>query len=164
MQRMRNCLCGLLLLFVQFGCYALDTQKTARLQVALVNTAHVLYEWPVSPGTEFYLDYIHSSAKTPVQDIFTISEQGGIILIEENFSWFGAGLEAGTSDAARVIYDPAQKKIRVLQHRHLARFLLRIGRVAQQRMTCNGKSISLNSLAKAGESVHIRVVPTVVLP
>lgn len=128
------------------------------LQIIHVNTERVLYECPVVAGDRFYLDYIHSSAKTPVQDIFTISARGEIILLEENFLWFGAGLEASDTEDVKVVYDQEQKKIRVLQQRIFPNFLLRIGRIANQRLTCHTETIPLNRLAQGGELVHIRII------
>lgn len=140
--------------------YISYAQEALLLQIVHYKTDVVLHEWKVKPGDRFYLDYTHSSAKTPVHDIFIINDQGQIILIEENFSWFGAGLEALSTEHSRVVYDTRQKKIRVLQHRHFPDFLLRIGRVANHRMTCHKKSIPLKNLAKGGELVRIQVTQT----
>ena len=130
-----------------------------RCKIIHVKTEKLLYECPVAEGDQFYLDYIHSSAKTPVHDIFTIGEQGEIILVEENFSWFGAGLEASDTEDVKVVYDQEHKKIRVLQHRIFPNFLLRIGRIANHRLTCRAETIPLKRLAQGGELVHIRVIP-----
>ncbi len=128
------------------------------LQIIHVKTETLLYECPLAAGDRFYLDYIHSSAKTPVQDIFTMNAQGEIVLLEENFLWFGAGLEASDTEDTKVIYDQEQKKIRVLQERRFPKFLLRIGRIANQRLTCHAETIPLSRLAQGGELVHIRII------
>lgn len=137
--------------------YVSYAQEAFLLQIVHYKTDLVLQEWTVKPGDQFYLDYTHSSAKTPVHDIFMVNNQGQIVLIEENFSWFGAGLEALSTEKSRVVYDPNQKKIRVLQYRHFPDFLLRIGRVADHRITCHKKRIPLKDLAKGGELVRIQV-------
>jgi hypothetical protein len=136
-----------------------SAQESFVLQIIHVETDTMLYECPVSSDDHFYLDYIHSSAKTPVQDIFTVGEGGEMILIEENFSWFGAGLEAGSTEDVKVVYDGKHKKIRVLQYRHFPHFLLRVGRIANHRITCHEKSVPLKRLTEGGELVHIRIVP-----
>jgi len=158
---------GVLLLF--WGVFSANqsfsyAQKTLSLQIIHYKTNAVLHEWEIKPGDRFYLDYTHSSAKTPVHDIFIINNQREIILIEENFSWFGAGLEALSTENTRVVYDTKQKKIRVFQHRHFPDFLLRIGHVANHRITCHEKSIPLKDLAKGGELIRIKVRQTSCLP
>ena len=149
-------LCALSL-FLSLDAHAGPAQPFS-LQIIQVKTEKLLYECLLAAGDRFYLDYIHSSAKTPVQDIFTVSAQGEIILLEENFLWFGAGLEASNTEDVKVVYDREQKKIRVLQQRRFPHFLLRIGRIANQRLTCRTETIPLNRLAQGGESVHIRII------
>ncbi|MBN2568629.1 MAG: DUF1850 domain-containing protein, partial [Deltaproteobacteria bacterium] len=63
------------------------------LQVIKQPEGEVLLQFPVEKGDLFYVDYNHSSDHTPVHDIFKIDEEGTIVLIEEDYAWYGAGLE-----------------------------------------------------------------------
>ena len=54
----------------------------------------VLLESPVKRGDLFTIEYRHSSDHTPVRDLFTIGDEGEIVLIEESYRWYGAGLES----------------------------------------------------------------------
>jgi len=126
------------------------------LQVARQPDDTVILECPLDIGDRFYLDYTHSSDLTPVHDIFVINENGGIVLVEERYDWYGVGLEFMETDDASIDFNG--KQARVMLHRHFDNFLLRVGRVAGHVLTCNGQSIPLLSIAAGGDSVWIRTV------
>lgn len=126
-----------------------------RLQVVEQPGNAILLEFQVERGDLFYIDYIHSSDHTPVHDIFRMDE-GGIVLVEEDFDWYGSGLESLTNDGAKVSF--SGDKTRVLLNRKCPRFLLRVGRVAGHVITYKDTSIPLLSIADGGDSVWIRLV------
>jgi len=125
------------------------------LQVVGQPEGRVLLEFQVEAGDLFYIDYIHSSDHTPVHDVFQMDE-GGIILIEEAFDWYGSGLEFLTNAGARVSL--SEDKTRVFLHRECPRLLLRVGRVAGHVITYKDSRIPLLSIARGGDSVWIRLV------
>ena len=125
------------------------------LQVVGQAEGNVLLEFQVEAGSLFYIDYVHSSDHTPVHDIFRIDE-GGIVLIEESFDWYGSGLESLSNAGARVSL--SGDKTRVFLHRKFPRFLLRVGRVAGHVITYKDSRIPLLSIARGGDSVWIRLV------
>ena len=125
------------------------------LQVVGQPEDRVLLEFQVAAGDLFYIDYVHSSDHTPVHDIFRMDE-GGIVLIEEVFDWYGSGLEYLSNAGARVSL--SGNKTRVFLHRECPRFLLRVGRVAGHAITYKDSRIPLLSIAKGGDSVWIRLV------
>ena len=125
------------------------------LQVVGQPEGRVLLEFQVEAGDLFYIDYVHSSDHTPVHDIFRM-DKGGIVLIEEDFDWYGSGLESLSNAGARVSL--SGDKTRVFLHRECPRFLLRVGRVAGHVITYKDSRIPLLSIAKGGDSVWIRLV------
>jgi hypothetical protein len=46
-----------------------------------------------------------------------MNAQGEIVLLEENFLWFGAGLEASDTEDTKSFMTGTEKRIRVLQER-----------------------------------------------
>jgi len=133
----------------------LSAESNLHLQVVGQPEGKVLLEFQVETGDLFYIDYVHSSDHTPVHDIFRM-DKGGIVLIEEDFDWYGSGLESLSNAGARVSL--SGDKTRVFLHRECPRFLLRVGRVAGHVITYKDSKVPLLSIAKGGDSVWIRLV------
>ncbi len=113
----------------------------------------VLWVHPVQAGEKFTLDYRHSSDHTPVHDIFQITAEGTMVLIEERFDWYGSGLEFHPS--ADISFSGPQTRVRL--HRPFAQIPLRVGEVAGHVLTVQGMRLPLLSIAKGRESVCIRI-------
>lgn len=126
------------------------------LQIVKQPEETVLAEFNINRGDHFFIDYIHSSDHTPIHDVFLIDEQGSIVLIEEDYVWYGAGLEFHPQSDSTLSFDGTAT--RVFLHRTFPHFLLRVGRVANHIVTCRGRKISLKDLAAGGSLVWIRVV------
>lgn len=152
-----GCLLALLLLA---GPAAAGGPGLEGLIFQIVRTAgeEVLWESPVQPGDFFTIDYRHSSDHTPVQDLFRIEEGGGIVLIEERYRWYGAGLESHPAVGST---DYSGDWTRVHLYRPLPRFLLRVGEVAKHVLTIHGQAVPLLSIARGRDSVWIRVKKSV---
>jgi hypothetical protein len=116
----------------------------------------VILEFPVAKGDHFYIDYTHSSDHTPIHDIFTIGEAGMIILIEEDYAWYGAGLEFHPDADAQISL--TGDRVRVLLHRTFPYLPLRVGRVAGHTLTYKDKKIPLLAIAEGGDRVWIVTV------
>jgi hypothetical protein len=127
------------------------------IRIESVDREKVLLDLPIRRGGQFSIKYIHSSDLTPVQDIFHIDERGEMILVEENFNGFGAGLEFMSWEKASVTID--EGKIRVHLKRHFPFLRLRVGRVANHVLTLHGRAISLKEIATGGELLKIWVGP-----
>jgi len=100
------------------------------------------------------MDYRHSSDHTPVHDVFRITEDGEILLIEESYLWYGAGLAFHPADG---IMTAAGDWTRVLLCRKFPLFLLRVGEVANQVLSVKERKVPLLQIAHGGEQVWIRV-------
>lgn len=129
-------------------------EESLTFQVVSAVGEEVLWESPVKQGDRFTIEYRHSSDHTPVRDLFTIGDEGEIVLIEESYLWYGAGLESHP-DVGKT--DFSGDWTRVQMHRVFPRFLLRVGEVANHVLTINSQKISLLSIARGRESVWIRV-------
>ncbi|MEW6377513.1 MAG: DUF1850 domain-containing protein [Thermodesulfobacteriota bacterium] len=127
------------------------------IRVESLEREKILLDFPAKPGDRFYIHYIHSSDKTPVHDIFEIGASGEMILIEENFDWYGAGLEFMNWEKASINFEGG--KIRVYLNRPLPFLRLRVGRVANHTLIFNGVAISLKDIARGGELLKIWVIP-----
>jgi hypothetical protein len=125
------------------------------LQVVRHSNGQVLREYPVKKGDCFTIDYRHSSDHTPVHDIFRISESGEIVLVEEDYLWYGAGLEFNRAVADISSSDFAT---RVRLHRVFPQFLLRVGEVANHVLTVHRERLPLLNIAHARESLCIQIV------
>lgn len=123
------------------------------LQIVRTKGEEILWEASAKPGDYFTIEYQHSSDHTPVRDLFTIGDHGEIILIEESYRWYGAGLESfpGVGEI-----DLSGDWTRVRMHRSLPYFFLRIGRIANHILTFKGQDVPLLSIGTGGDSVWIR--------
>jgi hypothetical protein len=130
------------------------------LTFQIVRTAgeEVLWESPAKRGDFFTIEYRHSSDHTPVRDLFTIGDEGEIVLIEESYRWHGAGLESHPGMGKT---DFSGDWTRVRMRRAFPRFLLRVGEVADQVLTIHDRKVPLLSIARGRESVWIRVTENI---
>ena len=126
----------------------------------IVRTAgeQVLWESAARPGDHFTIEYRHSSDHTPVRDLFQIGDDGEIVLIEESYGWFGAGLESHP-DVGKIDLSGDWTQVRL--NRPFPRFLLRVGEVTDQILTIHDRKVPLLSIAKGRESVWIRTTTIV---
>jgi len=132
-------------------------ESTYLLRIESSRNEEVLVELPAREGDRFSLAYIHSSDHTPVCDTFLIEKEGRLFLIEEAFLWYGAGLEFQRREGLKVVLD--EKWTRIQLHRPLPEFRIRVGRVANQILTFQERSIPLSSLAKPGEGLSFFIIP-----
>lgn len=124
------------------------------LQVVRHSNGQVLREYPVKKGDCFTIDYQHSSDHTPVHDIFRISESGEIVLIEEDYLWYGAGLEFHPA-VADISFSDSVTRVRL--HRVFPQFLLRVGEVANHVLTVHQERLPLLNIAHGRESLCIQI-------
>lgn len=136
------------------GC--MERDSSFLLRVESLDREEVLLDLPVRPGDQICLDWIHSSAKTPVLDTFQVGDNGEMILVEEDYQWYGAGLEF--MDHGEVCVIPKGKDTRTVLKRSFPYLLLRVGWVANQKLTVNDRTIPLNEIAEGGELLRMWIV------
>lgn len=79
--------------------------------------------------------------------------------MEEDFEWYGSGLEFINHGGVRII-DSEREGSRVLLKRYFPVLLLRVGWLTNQQFTFNGKAISLLDIANGGELLQVSIVKT----
>jgi hypothetical protein len=127
------------------------------LRVAGREEGKILLEFPVRSGEFFYFQYIHSSDQTPIRDTFRIGEEGMIILVEEAFLWYGAGLEFQAHGDVQVSH--ADRWTRVRLNRPFPSLPIRVGRIAEQTLIVQGQSLRLDQIGKPGECLTLSLSP-----
>ncbi len=113
----------------------------------------ILFQQQVEMGDTLVLNYIHSADATPISVIFEIRADG-MHLIEEKYSWYGAGLEAGAGHQ----FAFEGKDVTVSGYDRIFEELpLRVARSVPQEIVLGDKIITLNQLAPGGSLLIIRV-------
>lgn len=106
-------------------------------------------------GDTFSIRYIHSSDGTPVRDTFRVGKGGQLILLEEAYLWYGAGLEFQKHDGVEWSSDGRWSIIRL--DRALPELRMRIGRVAQQILVLPDRIIPFETWGQPGEGLIFTV-------
>lgn len=117
---------------------ALNIYHVAEDQQLLVKSVKV------KPGDEVILSYIHSSDKTPVKQVFTVSGDELLKLQEERYRWYGAGLEFGS----RYEVNTEDGWVRITGYdRSFETLPVRVAETVSQELVVNDKVIVLTELA-----------------
>lgn len=112
----------------------------------------IIFEKTLRPGETFALEYIHSWDKTPVRDIFTINRKNNLVLLVEEYSWMGAGLD----------YHPREKfkfdkdKVRIFKNKELGELNLAVGSVSKQHLCFGKNKIPLVHLQSPGSKIVLK--------
>ena len=134
---------------------ACPAESTNGLQLQILRHPDdgLLWHAPVGLGDLFRLEYTHSSDGTPVRDIFRVVEDGHFVMLEEQYLWYGAGLESHPH--AKISFDG--KWTRVSVDRPFQELLIRVGRVSNQVISSGDSRIPLSALAPGGSLLRIRI-------
>jgi len=132
-----------------------DSSPKYSLKLIKLPHKEVVLKIPVDGEDRFYIDYIHSKDKTPVHDVFLISKKGKLILLEEQYEWYGAGLEFHPKGVGQIITE--NERTRVLLNKELDQFLLRVGRIANHILSIKSICIPLISIANGGDVLEFVV-------
>lgn len=114
----------------------------------------LLWQRAVAPGDLLELDYTHSSDGTPVRDIFRVEQDGHVVLLEEQYRWYGAGLESHPQ--AAISFEG--ERTRVTVNRRLPHLLIRVGRVSNPVIRSGDARVALADLAPGGSLLQLRIV------
>ncbi|MCU0583676.1 MAG: DUF1850 domain-containing protein [Syntrophales bacterium] len=124
-----------------------------QLQILSHPEGGLLWHAPVAPGDLFLLEYTHSSDGTPVRGIFRVAEEGRFVMLEEQYVWYGAGLES--HPRATISYDGGWT--RVFVNRPFRELLIRVGWVSRQVISSGDSRVALNDLAPGGSLLQLRI-------
>ena len=128
-------------------------EKPYELQVLRAKDKTILWATPIGKVDVFHLKYIHSVDGTPVEENYRFDEKGTIIIVSTRFKMIGAGIEFHPSvgtlclDGEWVILNDINRKI--------ARYLLRVGSIAKQKIAVGNSLLELLNIAHSGELVEI---------
>lgn len=130
-------------------------ERTDSLQLQILRhpDGDLLWHVPVRPGDLFRLEYTHSSDGTPVRDLFRVEEDGYIVILEEQYLWYGSGLESHPQ--ASISFDGCYTRVTV--NRRLQQLLLRVGRVSHQVIWSGDSRVALADLAPGGSLLQLRI-------
>lgn len=125
------------------------------LSVYKDQSGEILYQREVEICDKVVLNYIHSADATPVSAVFEIRD-GGLHLVEERYSWYGAGLESG----ADLQFSFQGNEVIVSGYeRTFPELPIRVARTVPQELVFIDKNefISLQQLAPGGTLLIVRV-------
>ena len=114
----------------------------------------LLWQLPVAPGDLLVLDYTHSSDGTPVRDIVQVGQDGHLVILEEQYLWYGSGLESHPQ--AAISFEG--ERTRVAVNRRLPHLLIRVGRVSNPVIRCGDARVALADLAPGGSLLQMRLM------
>ncbi|MDH4268040.1 MAG: DUF1850 domain-containing protein [Deltaproteobacteria bacterium] len=118
-------------------------------------TEEVLYRILTHPQKIFRIGYTHSWDKCPIVEVFRIEKDATITLMEEIYSWFGAGLEFNPETGFTDMKDHLVH-IRNIE-RNMPVIPIRVGWTSGFRLEYENTVIPLNSLASPGELLLIKI-------
>lgn len=115
-------------------------------------TDKLIMEFPVSEGTEFSVEFIHSVNQSPVKDVFIIRE-GKIFVDRTVYSAFGAGVQTEIEEGQTLEYDENGNMVVSGFNIEFPRVKYIVGTVSDHILEINGETISLRD--RCGRNAHI---------
>ena len=133
----------------------------SRAELLVVRNAEgvVVLEAPLPSGSEFGLRFVHSVAKSPVEEWFC-AQDGSIVLRRAVYQDFGAGLAHEPGPGQRMDFENGRMTLAGFDM-HLPQLTVRVGRVAQHELLLPGggghRARDLASLAPPGSALTFTV-------
>jgi hypothetical protein len=116
------------------------------LEIITFSDGEIVFSRKVQPGDKFVLKYTHSVALTPVWEIFIISKDYQIVLIETDFLDHGAGLPYTTFENETFVEEEGRFKIKNMHRIMPTPIYYRIGAVRENIFYFKDEEINLSSL------------------
>jgi hypothetical protein len=149
--------CRLILLFLLAGTGlgVLFYPWISVLEISSVSTGHILWCSPMKVGEEFTLTFTHSVNKRPVFD--TLRAQGDhLVIVKSVFDAFGAGMPEDSTDEGQFGIMPGGW-LQWTVNRPVPEIILRVGEVANHRLTIKARQFLLSELTEPATAVVFRV-------
>jgi hypothetical protein len=110
--------------------------------------------WPVTEGTEFAIEFVHSVNQSPVREIFQV-RRGRIVPVAAVFSSFGAGMQTELGEGEELIREEDGTMRIVGFTRSFKSLAYIVGTVSDHTLYINTERISLRE--RCGKNAHITV-------
>ena len=112
--------------------------------------------FPVTDGSRFNLEFIHSVNKTPVKDELEIRGRN-LYPVSTTYSSFGAGVQTELDGDEKLSYNEAGDMVITGFNQKLEQLNLIVGTVSDHLFTIEGQVISLTELCGKNAAVVFRV-------
>jgi len=98
---------------------------------------------PVTAGSRFTIQYIHSVDRLPVHETFLVDDEYNLLLIEFRFITLGAGMGDAGGD---IVYDGRWTVVENIR-KELTSFHLRVSGITEQTLLIDDRAIKLAEIA-----------------
>ncbi len=136
------------------GAVLIVRRPSCMLQVVRADDGEVVYAAPTWAGERFITEYIHSSDRTPVCQVWEVTEHCRIRLVSESYEWYGAGLE---SMAAREFSLDGNRVIISGYTEEMDEIAFRVAYTVSQRFIMPDREFLLSDVAPAGSRILVRI-------
>lgn len=149
-----SCLVILLLVVLAGACLWINGRPHSYISIYAWETGELLFKKEIVREEIITLKYIHSADKTPVEVVFE-ADPKGLKLIEESYSWYGAGLEAGSGRS--FTFENDRVTVSGYDENPIEELPLRVARTVPQELMIGEELILLNDLAPGGTLLIIKI-------
>lgn len=126
------------------------------LEVRHRQTGRMLWEQKVVPGDRFTVSFLHSVARSQVDETYVVETGGRMVLTETVYYSFGAGLPFDLDPGQKFEFRDG-KLILTGLNRQIGELWLAVGTIARHQLIVLGETIPLSSLTKPGDPVVISI-------
>ncbi|MBT9165734.1 MAG: hypothetical protein DDT25_00389 [Chloroflexi bacterium] len=141
-RRKYSCALGVLLL-VASGAYFLFPVPTLAIIHLDGERQESVAAIPVTAGSWFTIQYIHSVDRLPIHETFLVDDEYGLLLSEFRFIALGAGMGDGGGD---IVFDGRWTVVENIR-KELTSFHLRVSSITEQTLLIGDREIKLAEIA-----------------
>lgn len=132
------------------------SQNRGELVLSNAKTGEEYARYPLEPGEEFGITFIHSVNQTPVTDCYDADDEGNIYVRKTIYYDFGAGVPFDLNEGETLSYDEDGAMIISGIDRLIPDYLIFVGTVSDHTLSIGGEEISLRNLC--GRNAKVRIV------
>lgn len=133
-------------------CVIASCGTKGKLTVYNSETGKIYATFPVTEGSEFAVEFIHSVNKSPIKDVFVVRDEK-IYLDRSIYTAFGAGVQTEVEAGQTLKYDEDGNMVISGYNMHFPVLKYIVGTVYDHILYIEGESISLTELC--GRNSHI---------
>lgn len=146
----------MLLLILAAALFAGTRPSSEVLEVRHRRTGRLLWEQRVIPGDRFTVSFLHSVARSQVDETYIVESGGRMVLTETVYHSFGAGLPFDLEPGQKFEFRDGKLVITGL-NRPIGELWLAVGTIARHQLIVKGEIIPLSSLTHPGDPVKISI-------